>query len=61
MRVAKDKGLGDTIARVASATGIKKIVNSVSSDCGCDKRQAKLNKIIPYGRGNKKNNSRSGS
>lgn len=61
MRVAKDKGLGDTVARVARVTGIKKIVNSVSSDCGCDKRQAKLNKIISYGRGNKKNSSRSGS
>lgn len=37
----KSKGLGDTIAKVTSAVGIK--------PCGgCKKRQEKLNKIFPY-------------
>lgn len=35
------RGLGDTIAKVTSAVGIK--------PCGtCKKRQAKLNKLAPY-------------
>jgi len=36
------KGLGDTIAKVTEAVGIK--------PCGgCKKRQARLNKLVPYG------------
>jgi hypothetical protein len=46
------KGLGDTVAKFTKATGIKKIVevfNSVTgSDCNCDERQEKLNKLFPY-------------
>ena len=45
-------GLGDTVAKFTKATGIKKIVevfNSVTgSDCNCDERQEKLNKLFPY-------------
>lgn len=38
----KPAGLGDTIARITSAIGIK--------PCGgCKKRQEKLNKLVPYG------------
>lgn len=48
----KSKGLGDTIAKITKATGIKQVVESVSKatgkDCGCKKRQEKLNKIFPY-------------
>ena len=44
----KSKGLGDTIAKFAETTGIKKIVKNITSDCGCDKRQEWLNKKIPY-------------
>tara|TARA_R110002020_G_C16078638_1_gene756870 strand:+ start:366 stop:716 length:351 start_codon:yes stop_codon:yes gene_type:complete len=41
------KGLGDTVAAITEATGIKKIVG----DCkGCDERQQKLNKLFPYKR-----------
>lgn len=37
----KSKGLGDTVAKITRAVGIK--------PCGgCKKRQAKLNKLIPY-------------
>ena len=42
------KGLGDTIEKITTATGINKIVNRVSKDCGCKKRKEKLNKMFPY-------------
>lgn len=38
---AKDRGLGDTVARLTAAVGIK--------PCGgCKKRQAALNALVPY-------------
>jgi len=41
------KGLGDTIERITTATGIKKVVDTVSKvtgkDCGCEKRKEKMN------------------
>jgi len=46
----EDKGLGDTIERVTTKTGIKKAVDYVSEktgiDCGCSARKNKLNKLI---------------
>lgn len=43
------KGLGDTIEKFTSSTGIKTIVKTVfGDDCGCDKRKDWLNKKIPY-------------
>ena len=46
------KGLGDTIEQITKATGIKAIVDKVSevtgTDCGCDNRKEKLNKLVPY-------------
>ena len=52
---AKSRGLGDTIAKVTKATGIKKAVDTVfgaiNKDCGCTERQAKLNRMFPYGKG----------
>ena len=44
----KSKGLGDSIEKFTKATGIKKIVETLNSDCGCGKRKDKLNKIFPY-------------
>jgi hypothetical protein len=48
----KSKGLGDTIHKVTSATGIKKVVDTVSKatgkDCGCGKRRKTLNELFPY-------------
>ena len=39
--IQKSRGLGDTIAKVTKAVGVK--------PCGgCKKRQEKLNKILPY-------------
>ena len=52
MEKQKSKGLGDTIAKITKATGIKKVVNTVAKatgkDCGCGKRQDTLNRLFPY-------------
>lgn len=44
------EGLGDTIAKVTEASGIKKAVEWLADgkDCGCDERQSKLNKLFRY-------------
>jgi hypothetical protein len=49
----KTSGLGDTIAKITNALGIDKIVEATTkavgkSDCGCKKRQQKLNEMFPY-------------
>ena len=45
----KSKGLGDTIAKLTKATGIKSLGEAVrGGDCGCDERQEKLNNMFPY-------------
>jgi len=45
-------GLGDTIEKITTATGIKAIVDTFSEltgiDCNCDKRKETLNKLFPY-------------
>tara|TARA_B100000519_G_C14253138_1_gene443543 strand:+ start:2999 stop:3682 length:684 start_codon:yes stop_codon:yes gene_type:complete len=50
----ESRGLGDTVAKITKATGIKKVVDSVfgamNKDCGCKERQSKLNKLFPYGK-----------
>jgi len=48
----KSKGLGDSIEKITKATGIKKVVDTVSNivkkDCGCGKRKDTLNRLFPY-------------
>ena len=45
----KSKGLGDTIEKITTATGIKAAVKAVvGEDCGCDDRQIQLNKLFSY-------------
>ena len=44
----KSRGLGDSIDKVTTATGIKKLVKKVSKECGRDKRRETLNKKFPY-------------
>lgn len=47
----KQKGLGDTVAAITEATGIKKIVEmTTKGECGCAKRQKTLNDLFPYGK-----------
>tara|TARA_B100001093_G_C26568349_1_gene901785 strand:+ start:24 stop:188 length:165 start_codon:yes stop_codon:yes gene_type:complete len=51
----KDKGLGDTMARILKATTIDKIAKfALGDDCGCRERQDYLNKKIPYKKPNEK-------
>ena len=44
----ESKGLGDTIEKFTTATGIKKLVDRIPGDCGCQKRKKALNIIFPY-------------
>jgi hypothetical protein len=46
--MAQSKGLGDTIERITKATGIKRLVELATDDCGCDKRKKALNKLWSY-------------
>lgn len=46
------KGLGDSLHKLTTKTGIKaavdKAVNAVGGECGCSKRRNALNELIPY-------------
>lgn len=48
----KSRGLGDTINKITSLTGIKYVVDKVAKaakkDCGCEARRDTLNRMIPY-------------
>ena len=48
----KSKGLGDSIEKFTKATGIKKIVDTVSKvtkkPCNCGERKDTLNRLFPY-------------
>ncbi len=48
----KSKGLGDTIEKITTATGIKTVVDKVSKatgkECGCSKQKDSLNRAFPY-------------
>lgn len=49
---SRSRGLGDTIEKITTATGVKKVVDTVSKatgkDCGCGKRKDALNRMFPY-------------
>ena len=44
----KSKGLGDTIEKVTIKLGIKKVVEKVTNDDGCNEIKETLNKLFPY-------------
>ena len=51
--VRKPRGLGDTINRFTTATGLSTLANLGAKaigkkDCGCNKRKEVLNKAFPY-------------
>lgn len=53
MKSKTSKGLGDTVAKFTEATGIDKVAKAAAKlvgkeDCGCKRRQEKLNDIFPY-------------
>lgn len=47
------QGLGDTIAKITSATKLDVVAEKIAKaagakDCGCKARQQKLNQLFPY-------------
>lgn len=50
--IMESKGLGDTIEKITTVTGIKKVVEKIAEtigkDCGCKDRKEMLNKAFPY-------------
>ena len=49
----RSRGVGDTIRKFTSATGLDVLANKTAAalgkkDCGCNKRQGILNKAFPY-------------
>jgi hypothetical protein len=46
----KPVGLGDIVAKITEVTGIKKLVEAITDDCGCDERKEKFNKIPVWSR-----------
>jgi len=48
----KSQGLGDSIHKFTSVTGMKSVVErgarALGSDCGCDNRRDTLNRMFPY-------------
>ena len=53
MQARKSKGLGDTIHKFTTKTGIKSLAQFRAravgkKDCGCNKRKEALNKVFPY-------------
>lgn len=54
VRVKKpSQGVGDTVARLAEVMKFDKIADKLAQatgkeDCGCKKRQQKLNEMFPY-------------
>lgn len=54
----ESKGLGDTIAKLTHYTGLdvvaEKVANALGQDdCGCKRRQEKLNELFPYNKEDK--------
>ena len=49
---SKSRGLGDTVEKITTVTGIKKVADAVAKatgkDCGCSKRKDALNRAFPY-------------
>jgi len=51
--IEEPKGFGDTLKNIFDATGVTKVVETVTDalgieDCGCGKRQELLNNLLPY-------------
>ncbi len=45
----RSKGLGDTVAKMTAATGVRSFVKKVTKgECGCEGRRKKLNHLFPY-------------
>lgn len=46
------RGMGDTVAKVAQATGVARVVGAIETitgrECGCVRRRRELNRRVPY-------------
>lgn len=50
-RTTEDRGVGDTVKRIASIVGAERfeqIAANLGMPCHCTKRQSKWNKMYPY-------------
>jgi hypothetical protein len=61
-KTTQSQGFGDDVAKLASAMRLDVAANKVAKamgkkDCGCKKRQEKLNQMFPY---NKNENTENG-
>ena len=58
VNIMKSRGLGDSIHKFTTKTGIKSMVDKVSEGlnipCGCEGRRQAMNALFPYSRGGKK-------
>jgi len=58
VNIMKSRGLGDSIHKFTTKTGIKSMVDRVSQGlnipCGCEGRRKAMNALFPYSRGGKK-------
>ena len=52
VNIMKSRGLGDSIHKFTTKTGIKSVVDRVSNGlnipCGCEGRREALNMLFPY-------------
>lgn len=50
-KIKAGEGLGDIVARMANALGLKKVANeyekTTGKSCGCEKRRQCLNNAVP--------------
>jgi hypothetical protein len=54
-RIESDRGVGDTLERLLASVGgrkYKRLMSWLGASCGCEDRQAWLNKKYPYHGGN---------
>jgi hypothetical protein len=61
-KTTQSQGFGDDVAKLASAMRLDVAANKIANamgkkDCGCKKRQEKLNQMLPY---NKNENPENG-
>ena len=42
------RGLGDLIFIITKYTGIRWLWTKINPDCGCDERQERFNKAVPF-------------
>ena len=58
VNIMKSRGLGDSIHKFTTKTGIKSMVDRVSQGlnipCGCEGRRKAMNALFPYSHGGKK-------